>query len=672
MTTNQDWVPECGMEPTAVQTYTDGTWGIHEYSRWPQLAIPNMWHVACIPTQRGNPHLPGVLWARLQPETDWIEDPTSGIPGVGMLTPDLRHALYDAAEQCVARAKRITAVPARRSAFVHELCLVVRQCVERMRRVPALQASAIALAAHIQRLCLELLGLETYLLVVLPRLEGGRDCSRDILPVVGAFVRDEATADKCVRAGLPTWCLQPFTSRNKTWRIVACTPFSSPPEGRECRAALPIAQVTNGPGNWLSSMVFAISRQLCETAYPTLQPSGDDADNNKRARLQLSSKSIHLPLGSKLRPDSMSLRRPRSPPGPTLREERVTRDDDASRHRSSLPSGTWSHPSRQYTPSPFYDVPQSWARALQSQDRLDPPPSSSVYFYPPPFLLDTWSPRAPLPDDVPYPIAAREDEKVSRYVHNLLRIREYCRIRLLDPKICGRPLSIAEWRAALWGDYDHKPIPSLRGTEGARRRAKRKHEEKCAIGELFGNGACLDSYSQAAQPLFDGQEVSAHTAAHDRRIRTLLLWEAHEINWRCELMALDQAMVPRSGWPIIDKWSREAQISAAWGLPTGVMSVIPLLPSETQVFCWRSPPDPDWPSCVQFLRAFVDILASWPTCPRYLRHMRGKGTHWSPEDFELIQSTATAFYTSCFVRTYNRLPVIPFHFPTDLRTHVYP
>ena len=150
-TPNQDWIPECDLEPSVVMTYTDGTWGIHEYSRWPQFTIPNMWHVACIPTRSGNPDLPDVLWVRPQPHIDWHEDPASGIPGVGMLSSTLRDALQNAAALIVSRAKRIVGVPQHRTAFMHELCLVVQQCVERMRRIPMRAASAIALAAHIQR-----------------------------------------------------------------------------------------------------------------------------------------------------------------------------------------------------------------------------------------------------------------------------------------------------------------------------------------------------------------------------------------------------------------------------------------------------------------------------------------------------------------------------------------
>ncbi|KAI0706564.1 hypothetical protein C8Q76DRAFT_601331, partial [Earliella scabrosa] len=642
-TPNQDWIPECDIEPSIIQTFTDGTWGVHEYSRWPQLAIPNMWHVACIPTRRSNSDVPEILWTRLQPGADWIEDPASGIPGVGMISPNVCEALRKAATLVATRARAITTrVNERRAAFVHELCLVLWQCVERMRRVPSRPATAISVAVHVQRMCLELLGLETYLLVALPRLESGEDFREEILPVLGAIVRDVDTAEKLARAGIPTWYVQPYRPSIKVWRVAARTQLTGT-GGEDLRSTpMTMAQIANPTGNWLSSMVFALSRQLCNTPYPTLHPATNDIVPVKRSRAELISNSIRLPVSGRVA------------------------CDDTSSGRTLKISGLSVHPSRQYAPSPFCDSPHAWARALQAQGRLDSPPSSAVWFYPPPFLLDTCSHRAPLPVDVPNPSAAREDEKVSRYVHNLLRIREYCRIRLLDPTICGRPLSIAEWRAALWGDYDHKPVPLLRGTDGARRRAKRKHEEKCAIGQLFGDGACLESYSQAALPLFDGQAVSAHSAAHDRRTRSLVVWEAHEINWRCELLALDQAMLPRDGWPVVDRWSREAQVSAVWGLPTAVMSVIPLLSSETEMFCWRTPPDPAWSSSVPYLRAFVDIIASWPGCPPYLRRMRVQPGGWSAEEYEVVQNTAAEFYTAAFVRMYRRLPIVPVQFPPDL------
>ncbi len=81
------------------------------------------------------------------------------------------------------------------------------------------------------------------------------------------------------------------------------------------------------------------------------------------------------------------------------------------------------HPSKSYVPSPFYDLAACWQRALSSASPVPRAATSALYFYPPPFLLDTVSTIAALPDDCPHPESARSDEKTHRYLHNLVRIR---------------------------------------------------------------------------------------------------------------------------------------------------------------------------------------------------------------------------------------------------------
>ncbi|KAI0735655.1 hypothetical protein C8Q76DRAFT_690244 [Earliella scabrosa] len=528
---NQHWVPVWPREPQVLRTYTDGTGGLHEYSRWPQTVIPNMWHVACIPTRGSDDDLPDVLWISLCPSRDWIEDRFCGLIGHGFLVESIRSDLHRAAEDIIARARAITGVSPRRMAFVRELILVLQQCVERMRRLPSLPVMAVAVGAHIQRLSLELLGLERYLLIVLPRLESGRDYSSTVLPTLGGFVVDRTTAARSVRCGLPTWLVQPFRPDIRVWRVVECTyPPHVPPSHLATVGPQPLAEITNVAGNWLGSMVFAISRQLCDLQLPSLAPEIGAVHALKRHRLTLQSKTMTLRLAprnlacaSSLEPsrplaNSRAVKHtpalsPRPGPGPSTE----------ARTRSANSHDGPRHPSRQYVPSPFYTPPTPWLQALRGVKTLGPPPQSVVYFYPPPFLLDSVCAAAPLPQTLRGFVGAREDDKIPRYLHNLVRIREYCRLRVLDPRLAGRALTIAEWRAALWGDYDQKPEPVVRGTEGEQRRAKRKHQEKSDIGRLFGDGAAVESYSLADAPLLNGVPISAEQAARAPVVSTFVI-----------------------------------------------------------------------------------------------------------------------------------------------------
>ncbi|KAI0710774.1 hypothetical protein C8Q76DRAFT_624266, partial [Earliella scabrosa] len=640
---NQDWVPAPPSLSGPIKTYTDGSWGLHEYSRWPQLLTRNMWHVACIPRCEHGNALPSVLWLQLLADRHWVEDSSSGLIGMGSLTPTLRDQLHTAAYSIISRVTSIAGVPDHRLAFLRELCLVLQQCVERMKRLPSPAAVAIALAAHVQRLCLELLGLETYLKIVLPRLECGADYSVGPLPILGLFVDDARQAAKFVRAGVPTWLIQPFNPSLKIWRVV---PLSFPDTLKHSRSACDsvtveaMAQISNADENWLASMVFAISRQLCDAPYPILRSDYSSHGPRPDPARVMRSRALCLDPPDRLAPPrSPRVTRVPPPSAPVRRAEPRVR---SARPRVSS-SSEWRHPSREYNPSPFYSLPRPWALALQACGRLKPPQHSVRYFYPPPFLLDT-------------------DDKIPRYIHNLVRIREFCRLRLLDSSIQGTPLTIAEWRAALWGDYDQKHDPSGRPQGGDQTRAERKHEQKAAIGHLFGNGACLPSYSASANPTFCGSPVTAERAARDFEVRMLLLWEAHEVNWRCELMALDHAMMPRDNWPVVRRWAREAELSSVWGRPTAMLSVVPDMPVETSSFCWAESTDVGWRECRERLHALVKVLARWDGCSSYLRDVARQPPLWTAEEYDFIQHETTKFYTTTFVNRFHRLPVVPIAF----------
>ncbi|KAH9910932.1 uncharacterized protein BXZ73DRAFT_1567, partial [Epithele typhae] len=149
---NQDWVPAHPVERRVVRTFSDGLWGEHEYSRWPQPMIRNMWHLGCIPSLRHpQPDIPPAVWTLLSPSRDWAEDVNVGVPGLGFLLPDIRSHLCQAAEYATSKFMTIVGVPPHRISYGEQLCLVLRQCLERMMRLPSDAVVSIAVGAHIQR-----------------------------------------------------------------------------------------------------------------------------------------------------------------------------------------------------------------------------------------------------------------------------------------------------------------------------------------------------------------------------------------------------------------------------------------------------------------------------------------------------------------------------------------
>ncbi|KAI0648455.1 hypothetical protein C8Q79DRAFT_999793 [Trametes meyenii] len=613
---NQEYVyvPEYPRQRNVIHTFSDGLWGVHEYSRWPQELIPNMWHIACIPRRRGFPGLPDILWRNLRPEEDWQEDRRGGVHSLGYLSTLIVEGLACAAEATISGFRSILGLTSARRALGDQLCLLLRQCIERMCCLPARPAIAVAVAAHVQRLSLELAGLKLYLGVVAARIDSPQDRSTDILPVLGVFVQEAMLAQTCTRVGVPVWFIQDLTPHTKIWRVVKPTevhelsyqesqpPILHHPDDRP--------GIVNLTGNWMATMVQAVSHQLCSPALPSMRFSAPE-DNVVARRARVDSQ----PSVTNVLSLPSSTQCPRSAPG------------------AARPT-----PSLQYCPSPFFHLSECWARALRLAGVLPQPSSASLYFFPPPFLLDT---------------------KITRYLHNMVRIRLFCRLRLLDPTISAHPLNIWEWRAALWGEYNFKVPPTH--VKGASRRPKRRRDESNEIWRLFGNVASLPGYKHSDEPELGGQRITYDMAATDLRVRYNVLWEAHEVNWRCELMALDEAVVSREGWP-------EKQMSRKYGVKGGgVTSVLPLHRKDVERYVWPSSMEPRWRTALTTLRAFLRLMSRWPDYPQTLQDLPSNPDDWTDDDYDSGQQNGAHFYTQTFIKYFHRLPTVPVKFPLEYR-----
>ncbi|KAI0751551.1 hypothetical protein C8Q80DRAFT_1098436, partial [Daedaleopsis nitida] len=172
-------IPYFPMDRTVVRMYTDGLWGYHEFTHWPQRLSDNFWLHACIPLcSAGDDRdtIPENVWAILKPEVDWHR---ASIPGLGFFRPDIRNALRVAAFNALERLDKYALIT---SAFQVELC-----------------------CTHVQCLCLEVAETQVFHHDLLPCLNTGLDYSHSILPVLGAYTSDEDTVRLCARVGLSVW-----------------------------------------------------------------------------------------------------------------------------------------------------------------------------------------------------------------------------------------------------------------------------------------------------------------------------------------------------------------------------------------------------------------------------------------------------------------------------------
>ncbi len=119
-----------------------------------------------------------------------------------------------------------------------------------------------------------------------------------------------------------------------------------------------------------------------------------------------------------------------------------------------------------------------------------------------------------------------------------------------------------------------------------------------------------------SMPLFGASVVTHTTAVSDRPLQRRVVWEAHEINWRCELLALDALMTGSNGSTELLLWTRESLVSQVWGPGTsGLDVVLSVDENDLPVFCWLAPPEEGWESCRPYLSAFVKLLSRWWVVP---------------------------------------------------------
>ncbi len=103
---------------------------------------------------------------------------------------------------------------------------------------------------------------------------------------------------------------------------------------------------------------------------------------------------------------------------------------------------------------------------------------------------------------------ARPDAKVHQYLHNLVRIRSFCRLRLLDPTISGRPMAVLEWRAALWGIIESMLRPRLNVRQPQQRVVETRYAFKNVVSRLCAQSAAIRSYDTHEVPCLDDLTIS--------------------------------------------------------------------------------------------------------------------------------------------------------------------
>ncbi|TFK84576.1 hypothetical protein K466DRAFT_496324 [Polyporus arcularius HHB13444] len=668
-TPNADWVPEFAIAHGEITTFSDGRWGHHEYSRWPQAFDRHDFHIPCIPrSPPPNAPFSKILWTTFKP-SDWKVN-NCGVLGVGLLHPDTQDMLIDAVQEVISRLHELGEDGPWRSQG-HFLIVCINHTLDCLRLLPAARGVIITLAAHVQRLSLELWGLIKWLQDIRPLVAEGRNVAARPWDIVGAHTSDAHTAERLHMAGIPVWFQQPLTTLLAVHDVVQPTAlpadFSREPANPQLfLAKRDMSGALNVPGEWNRAMSALVRRQLMQSRLPALLTDDDDTEPSvKRLRegavfVGEVSSSIG-PAAPVFFVQEHGVSRalwhhlPAQPAGPSPQlkspvpsqlsrraRARIKKREAARVESISLPPPPI--PARQYYSSRLVAPSPVWTLALTGQGHLQQPRSSVTYYFAPPWLLDHLE---------GYPA----DKKTTRYLHNWLSIRTFCRVRLFDRTIDGRPLTISEWRESLWGDY--KITESVESAEARVPRERVRYSVRESIRRLFGNSNALPSYDGDSRPLFGKTPITLQMVQSDVETQKHIVWEVYETNWRCELLALDTLVVGTAEWPQVQRLEREHLISQVWGSGTSGLDIVPSEAQAKTNLCWRDPQEPGWEDSRRHLAAFVTILARWRDAPQGLTEAALAVPTCKVDEYSRIQSTVVNFYVRTFVDRYGRLPVPP-------------
>ncbi|TBU21532.1 hypothetical protein BD311DRAFT_611317, partial [Dichomitus squalens] len=105
----REYIPRYPREVEVIQTYEDGFWGEHEYSRHPQLYVEEMTHLACIPATPEQDEMLFDLFHPLHASRDWTEDRDIAVHGLGLIKREMRKSLGECAAYVIARFEAISA-----------------------------------------------------------------------------------------------------------------------------------------------------------------------------------------------------------------------------------------------------------------------------------------------------------------------------------------------------------------------------------------------------------------------------------------------------------------------------------------------------------------------------------------------------------------------------------
>ncbi|THU99405.1 hypothetical protein K435DRAFT_855690 [Dendrothele bispora CBS 962.96] len=556
-------IPNPVLTVDAMRLREDFRYGEHDYLQWPQEWCPALCHLSCIMSKPPEDHRLAIMW--WNPDTTtFVEERRGIVAGLGRLKSSRHRELRDAVKVLESCCESF--IQTHSNSTEVELAQKYRRLLsERLLRLESFSTSYRQMrigVVSLQRTFLELQALLDYCLVFKPSMEGRDGAVSSPHSVIGSFVWDLDIAAQLYRAGIPFWFIHSVSdvARIAVKRLTPLLSFDKI-NRNDCPFVAPV--VFKGVPN-LGAQYAAISEDAAG-AFRTFSPFNLAA-----------SSSLVMNTGPQRTQRSHSNKPYRKAP---------SINPAAGRNKFSLPSNPLFPPSLQI-----------WNLCLSEVDVTNPPAERSGGFCFP---------------DAQLFVSVQKREKTLLYIKNWLRFRDILLFWLLKPS----PSLILNhvWRQLLGGEFRSPNNSSQSGSVPSvesklTRAAVRKLEVRNLLGTcLTESGVELNLEAPLGPVSWRGQSVGPDQEVSDSIVREVL-WELSELNFRCELSALDKILTrPGRQSPahhtkllhcLFERGDGDVLTADVFRASQGLAARLP---------AWRKP----------YLFAFRDVMMDWLGADKY-------------------------------------------------------
>ncbi|KAI0704624.1 hypothetical protein C8Q76DRAFT_631347, partial [Earliella scabrosa] len=622
---NVEYVPGIVTGIVSVAMRADGHYGAADPIKWPQIYVKKYEFLAAVLRPVLPAHQYGPIWRPLT-AADFL--PASGCPveGLGRVAPRFLFPLGALVRDMGSRITEFLQRPESQvpdTSSLRWFGVAMRAAYDRARHLPATLRDHRIQVAETQRHWLlaeafikwhgSIIGQPPY---VAPQ-------ARDDL--MGAWTSQPEVVDRLRLRGVPVWYVREQHLLDETIRVGRVVQLQSP------------TGLDEAP--WMVSEDVVFRGLVGERHLAVTMRSG--ATYLDLSRVPLNGSIHHAAYAQ---PESQQTSKTQSRPATHSHGIRSGRAY-AGHFRPSLssqsrePDGRGAHtsgsnPRIAHAPAPDVTAPPelvSWARALEmvsraaNGDRHSDGRTWWGYWLPSPHLL----------------LGPRTKERRLAYLSNWLRAQPAWLYVLRHSESQPTQVSTQSWRTYLHTRAEDMNIHTKSG--------KRLIEMKHIFCRVFAESDLRPDNHEVVS--WHGHNFEAVPEP----LAVWVVWEAHELAFRYELLALDSYLRPCPR--VEDEVQREELLARVF--PNQCLRTVPALPDPDASGLFAAKP---WRR-VSALNALRDVLMRWPCCPAEISRAALILSD-SVAAIERREGDIAAFYVETFFRHSGRLPVTPRALPS--------